>query len=551
MKKIILLISLSLLLASSVWAAPEEPQVVLDSGGSSVIWYIDGFDYGLAELTVTGPKKIAARVEADRFESPKFTAVDDNGKAVDGLYRWNLTVRSYLDRELLDQITEARLANKESFVCELQEAGILQDFSFSGTFIQVEGKVILPTDEPEEFAPEEALADRPEKPADGEKVGQAPTKDFVIADDLIVDGSACIGFDCVNGESFGFDTIRLKENNLRIKFDDTSTAASYPRTDWQLRANASANGGASEFAIDDITSGRTPFAVEANAPSRALHVDDGGRIGLGTSTPVADIHAVDGDTPTLRLEQNGSSGFAPQTWDVAGNETSFFVRDASNGSTLPFRIRPGAPSQALVIDEDGEIGVGILSADASVHIRTTDDSGQLLVEDTGASGNLDAIRIENNNKVTIVTVAGSDRWDFSNDGNFNISKSGTGVNEFSLNDSGTLTIRGSLIAQGGDGTTDPGDTFPDYVFAPEYELMSLEDLESFVTQNRHLPNVPSASDISAAGGINMTELQLRMLEKVEELTLYTLSQERTIQSQNETIRELTERLEALESGSSN
>lgn len=44
--------------------------------------------------------------------------------------------------------------------------------------------------------------------------------DNVILDDLIVDGSACIGQDCVNGESFGFDTIRIKENNLRIKAQD-------------------------------------------------------------------------------------------------------------------------------------------------------------------------------------------------------------------------------------------------------------------------------------------------------------------------------------------
>ncbi len=67
--------------------------------------------------------------------------------------------------------------------------------------------------------------------------------DQVILDDLIVDGSACIGLDCVNGENFGFDTIRLKENNLRIKFDDTSTTASFPSTDWQLTANDSSNGG--------------------------------------------------------------------------------------------------------------------------------------------------------------------------------------------------------------------------------------------------------------------------------------------------------------------
>jgi hypothetical protein len=70
-------------------------------------------------------------------------------------------------------------------------------------------------------------------------------------------------------------------------------------------------------------------------------VDDGGRVGLGTSTPVVDLHVVSGDSPTLRLEQNGSSGFTPQTWDVAGNETNFFVRDVTHSSNLPFRIRPG------------------------------------------------------------------------------------------------------------------------------------------------------------------------------------------------------------------
>ena len=46
--------------------------------------------------------------------------------------------------------------------------------------------------------------------------------DIVNADDLIVQGSACVGLDCVNNEGFGFDTIRLKENNTRIRFDDTS-----------------------------------------------------------------------------------------------------------------------------------------------------------------------------------------------------------------------------------------------------------------------------------------------------------------------------------------
>lgn len=52
----------------------------------------------------------------------------------------------------------------------------------------------------------------------------------VIADNLIVQGSLCVGLDCLSTESFGFDTIRLKENNLRIKFQDTSVGA-FPSND--------------------------------------------------------------------------------------------------------------------------------------------------------------------------------------------------------------------------------------------------------------------------------------------------------------------------------
>ena len=97
----------------------------------------------------------------------------------------------------------------------------------------------------------------------------APDKAQVIATDLIVQGSICAGLDCVNGESFGFDTLRLKENNLRIKFQDTSNSASFPSNDWQITANDSTNGGANKFSIDDIDGGRTPFTIEASAPSHS------------------------------------------------------------------------------------------------------------------------------------------------------------------------------------------------------------------------------------------------------------------------------------------
>ena len=191
----------------------------------------------------------------------------------------------------------------------------------------------------------------------------------VIATDLIVQGSECVGLDCVNGESFGFDTERLKENNLRIHFNDTSVSASFPSNDWRIVINDTNNGGDNYFAIEDATAGTQVFRVDAGAGNNALRVDSQGDVGIGTSNPVVELHVADGDSPTLRLEQNGSSGFTPQTWDVAGNETNFFVRDVTNGSQLPFKIKPGADSNTLVIDSDNQVGIGILTATAKLDVR--------------------------------------------------------------------------------------------------------------------------------------------------------------------------------------
>lgn len=183
--------------------------------------------------------------------------------------------------------------------------------------------------------------------------------DQVFIDDVIVVGSICVGQDCVNGESFGFDTQRLKENNLRVHFDDTSNSASFPGNDWRIAINDSANGGASYFAVQDATAGTTPMTIRAGAGNNALYVSNsGGNVGLGTASPVVELQVTDGDSPTMRLEQSGAAGFTPQTWDIAGNETNFFVRDVTNGSSLPFRIRPGAPSSSLYIDAEGDIGLG-------------------------------------------------------------------------------------------------------------------------------------------------------------------------------------------------
>jgi hypothetical protein len=206
--------------------------------------------------------------------------------------------------------------------------------------------------------------------------------DQTILDDLVVVGSTCVGQDCSGGESFGFDTLRLKENNLRIRFQDTSTSAAFPSNDWELLANDSANGGQNRFSIEDITGGRTPFTVRAGAGDHALYVAPQG-IGLGTSTPVRALHVTAGDTPTLRLEQSVALGWPAQTWEVGGNESTFFVRDETAGVS-PFRILPGATDDAVVIAPAGDVGIGTASPLASVHVAA-DGAVSLRYEDTSTA----------------------------------------------------------------------------------------------------------------------------------------------------------------------
>jgi hypothetical protein len=449
-------------------------------------------------LTVAGPNEYFDRQEIENGSiSLSMIALKD------GAYSYELRAEPIVPAEVQKALAQARESGDYSVVTKLRSEGKLPEEALvqSGSFRINGGSLVLPSGETGK-----PVSDRDE----------GTTKDQVILDDLIVDGSACVGMDCVNGESFGFDTIRLKENNLRIKFQDTSNSASFPTNDWQITANDSENGGANKFSIDDIDGGRTPFTIEASAPSHSLYVDDGGRIGMGTSTPVVQLHVKDGNTPTLRLEQDGSSGFTPQTWDVSGNEANFFIRDATNGSTLPFRIRPGAQTSSIDIEADDDInfinGKIYFKSDGRMGIGTSDPSGNFEIQSDSP------IFMTMNN-----TSQASWSFNSSNNGTFRISDYDAVNNiELTLAQNGDLTISGALTTAGG--------SYPDYVFEPEYDLMTLGELESFITENGHLPNVPTSEDVDGGKRINMTELQIKMLEKIEELTLYTLAQQKRIEA---------------------
>lgn len=294
----------------------------------------------------------------------------------DGRYDWEARFRPILDEQQEQALRDARSETDEG-----ETPNLLPSLPpASGSLRLVDGRFLV-------------SPDTSDKPDDGTPTPFPPTRDQVINDDLIVLFSTCIGFDCAIGESFGSDTLRLKENTLRIHFDDTSAGAGFAANDWRLIANDQASGGANYFAIEDSTAGRVPFRVDAGAPASSIHVASSGSVGFGIATPAVELHSANGDTPTLRLDQTGAAGFQPHVWDVAGNETNFFIRDVTGGSRLPFKIRPGAATDALVIDAQGEIAMGRPNAEAALHItQPAAPTAPFLTIDTpdGQVMNLDA-----------------------------------------------------------------------------------------------------------------------------------------------------------------
>ncbi len=220
------------------------------------------------------------------------------------------------------------------------------------------------------------------------------TQDVVHADDAIITGSICVGFDCLTDgtESFGLDTIKLKENSLRIFFDDTSTSAGFPANDWRIVANDSSSGGGNYMAFEDTTNSKVPFKVEANARTSSLYVNSSGKVGFGTSTPTLNLHITYGDSPSLRFEQDGSYGWSPQTWDIVGNESNFFIRDVTGGSKLPIRIQPGAPTNSITIkapidDDPYRIGIGTWSPNYPLELVTTGSNASIAIQRTDGATN--------------------------------------------------------------------------------------------------------------------------------------------------------------------
>jgi len=194
------------------------------------------------------------------------------------------------------------------------------------------------------------------------------------------------------------------------------------------------------------------FKVSAGASANSLRVASTSKVGLRTATPVLDLHMNTSDTPAVRFEQNNTGGFTAQTWDVAGNEANFFVRDVTGGSRLPFRIRPGAPTSSVDISASGSVGVGTNSPGFALDVQ----------QNSGNNATGTVLRLKGNlagtNDNTQIRFTGKTNGDLFTIGTDVSTNNGTRI--FQLFDLVASAPRVSVTATGqvGIGTTTPDQT---------------------------------------------------------------------------------------------
>lgn len=304
------------------------------------------------------------------------------------------------------------------------------------------------------------------------------------------------------------------------------------------------------------------IGISTNEEER-LRIDKDGNVGIGTTSPKAMFHVNGGlrarvsqfstvngtsDNSWLRdswlTSNNANIGWDSEakSWkrdsgaynDFGGiiwqDEGTYFVNEA-RGSKLEYTNSEFLDTAFLFASINTKnIGVG-----------TNNPTMKLDLQGLGSS---DGIRLGNIGKIR-GSVAGSNHFVIENttsDGNTYLRSSSSG--KLVLNDQGgnvgigttnpqnKLSVKGVIWAEEVQVSLSDG---ADWVFEDDYELRSLNEVETFIKENKHLPEIPSAEDFRN-NDLKLSEMTNKLLQKIEELTLYTIEQEKQIKEQKELIK---------------
>jgi len=290
-----------------------------------------------------------------------------------------------------------------------------------------------------------------------------------------------------------------------------------------------------------------------NAPH--IYNANSGNVGIGTNTPGYLLHVKKNMVaPSIRIHNNGGTGGASfemvdnnsgANWKFkATNAGGFKVRDHAFGMDV-IQVEPNSAVNAMYVGSNGLIGFGT-NAPSDLHgfgtkvdvygdIMMRDGNAFMQIENTLAGSNCGIVLSEEGAYTSWIWYSGSSdhliinadpgggfRKDLvvKNDGRVCINTA-TAATGYALSVNGKAVCTEILV----DALAD----WPDYVFGEDYQMMSLQELENNINKNKHLPGIPSAAEVED-NGILLGDMQSKLLEKVEELTLYTIEQDKQIRA---------------------
>jgi hypothetical protein len=225
-----------------------------------------------------------------------------------------------------------------------------------------------------------------------------------------------------------------------------------------------------------------------------------GKLSIGTSTANGTLDVARGTAASGTAVFRGTSRYSH--FNYSTNEDTYIRGGLSN-------------SNVYLNDNGGNVGIGTTSPSAKLHVNGGINVNGKIAFNSGSNSYYTGITLDANNLVFNVGP---------NSPTMKITNAGVYIG-CSLS-SGLLNVNGKIQASEIEIKTTP---CSDFVFENDYKLKNINEVERFVTENKHLPDVPSAKEFSEKGSYSLNQMDNLLLQKVEELTLYIIEQNKRIE----------------------